>query len=90
MFSLIGPLGGPEILIILVLVLVLFGAKKLPEAGRSIGQGMREFKHGVTGKGGDDEPEQIERPAKVDATTTEADRSPAERPRAGTAGDSTS
>jgi sec-independent protein translocase protein TatA len=37
-------LGPPEIFVILVLLLVLFGAKRLPELGRSIGQGMREFR----------------------------------------------
>ncbi len=48
-----GPLGFWEILIILVVLLLLFGAKRLPEMGRSLGRGMREFKEAVTGK--DDE-----------------------------------
>ena len=37
-------LGPSEIFVILVLLLLLFGAKRLPELGRSIGQGMREFR----------------------------------------------
>jgi len=37
-------LGPTEIFIILVLALLLFGAKRLPELGRSIGQGMKEFR----------------------------------------------
>jgi sec-independent protein translocase protein TatA len=37
-------LGPTEIVIILVLALLLFGAKRLPELGRSLGQGMREFR----------------------------------------------
>jgi sec-independent protein translocase protein TatA len=37
-------LGFPEILIILFVILLLFGAKKLPELARGLGQGMREFK----------------------------------------------
>lgn len=37
-------LGPTEIFVILVLLLLLFGAKRLPELGRSIGQGMREFR----------------------------------------------
>jgi len=37
-------LGGQEIAIILVLVLILFGAKKIPEIMRGLGQGIREFK----------------------------------------------
>jgi sec-independent protein translocase protein TatA len=44
-----GPLSWPEILIILVVLLLLFGAKRLPEMGRSLGRGMREFKDAVTG-----------------------------------------
>jgi sec-independent protein translocase protein TatA len=36
-------LGGPDLLIILLIVLVLFGAKKLPELARGMGQAMREF-----------------------------------------------
>jgi len=40
-------LGPPEIFVILVLLLLLFGAKRLPELGRSIGQGMREFRKSV-------------------------------------------
>ncbi len=42
----IGPL---EIVLLLLLALLLFGAKRLPEIGRSLGSGMREFKDSVTG-----------------------------------------
>jgi sec-independent protein translocase protein TatA len=42
----IGPL---EIVIVLVIVLVIFGPKRLPDLGRSLGRGMREFKDSVTG-----------------------------------------
>ncbi len=38
-----------ELMIILLAVLLIFGAKRLPEMGRSLGKGMREFKEGVTG-----------------------------------------
>ena len=41
-------LGGPEIIIVLALGLVLFGAKKLPELGKGLGQGIREFKKGTS------------------------------------------
>ena len=44
----IGPL---ELAIILVIALVIFGPKRLPELGRSLGTGMREFKDSITGKG---------------------------------------
>ena len=43
----IGPL---ELVLILLVVLLLFGAKRLPELGRSLGSGMKEFKDSVTGK----------------------------------------
>jgi TatA/E family protein of Tat protein translocase len=39
----IGNLGGPDLFIILLIVLVLFGAKKLPDLARSLGQSMNEF-----------------------------------------------
>ena len=48
----IGPL---EIIILLVIVLVIFGPKRLPELGRGLGKGMREFKDSVTGKDNDDD-----------------------------------
>ncbi len=43
-----GNLGFTEILIILLVVLLLFGAKRLPEVGASIGKGIREFKRSLT------------------------------------------
>jgi len=46
-------IGLPEILILLVIVLLIFGPKKLPELGRSLGRGMREFKDSITGKDDD-------------------------------------
>ena len=42
-------IGAPEIAIILVIVLLIFGPKRLPDLGRSLGSGMREFKDSVTG-----------------------------------------
>jgi sec-independent protein translocase protein TatA len=50
--------GPLEIVIVLVIVLVIFGPKRLPDLGRSLGRGMREFKDSVTGK--DKEREQLE------------------------------
>ncbi|MCK5149175.1 twin-arginine translocase TatA/TatE family subunit [bacterium] len=40
----IGSLGMPELLIILVVILLLFGAKRLPELAKGLGRGIREFK----------------------------------------------
>jgi len=38
-------LGGPEIMVIIILALVLFGGNKLPEIGRTVGKTMREFRN---------------------------------------------
>lgn len=51
-----GSVGWPQLLIVLVIVLVIFGAKRLPEIGRSLGAGMREFKDSITGKELPEEP----------------------------------
>lgn len=51
----IGPL---ELAIVLVIALVIFGPKRLPDLGRSLGSGMREFKDSITGK--NDEEEKLE------------------------------
>jgi len=57
----IGPL---EIIIVLVIVLVIFGPKRLPDLGRSLGRGMREFKDSVSSKDkGADELDAPETPA---------------------------
>ena len=45
-----GPIGLPQILIILLIVLLIFGAKRLPEIGSSLGKGIRSFKSSVTGE----------------------------------------
>ena len=45
--------GPVEIIIVLVIVLLIFGPKRLPDLGRSLGRGMREFKDSVTGKDDD-------------------------------------
>ncbi|MBJ7472274.1 MAG: twin-arginine translocase TatA/TatE family subunit [Solirubrobacteraceae bacterium] len=66
------PLGPTELIIILVILLLLFGAKRLPELGRSLGGGMREFKDSVTNRGDDDkQPQAIEprRESPVQPTT---------------------
>ena len=51
------PLGiGPlELIIVLVIALVIFGPKRLPDLGRSLGTGMREFKDSITGSSKDDD-----------------------------------
>ncbi len=58
------PIGAPEIIIILIIALIVLGPKKLPEVGRSVGKGMREFKDSFTGSN-DDEPEEVARVAET-------------------------
>ena len=49
-------IGFPELMIVLVIALIVLGPKKLPEVGRSLGKGMREFKDSIAGiTEGDDE-----------------------------------
>ncbi len=70
----IGPL---EIAIVLIIVLVIFGPKRLPGLGKSLGTGMREFKESVTGGGKnddhDDEDEDAPRLSKPSAADHAAD-----------------
>ena len=47
MLAFIKNIGGPELIIILVVVLLLFGAAKLPQLARSLGASAKEFKKGV-------------------------------------------
>ena len=77
------PTPGPlEIIIVLIIVLVIFGPKRLPDLGRSLGRGMREFKDSVTGK--DKEHEQLDsvktvgdnpEPASTTSTTSPREQS---------------
>jgi len=48
-------IGIWELLILLLVLLLVFGPKRLPEMGRQLGKGMREFKDSVTGDGKDDD-----------------------------------
>jgi sec-independent protein translocase protein TatA len=67
-----------HIVLLLLIALLLFGGKRLPEIGRSLGSGMREFKDAVTGNHPDkDDPQPELPPAEPSATHTSA--TPAER-----------
>ena len=50
-------IGPMELIIVLALALLILGPKRLPDAGRSLGRGMREFKDSITGR--DQRPEEL-------------------------------
>jgi len=70
-------IGLPEVLLVLAIVLIIFGPKRLPALGRSLGSGMRNFKESVTGRHDDDDDEDEERP---ELTKAEADAKAGDRP----------
>jgi sec-independent protein translocase protein TatA len=54
-------IGPTELIIVLVIALIVLGPKRLPQAGRSLGQGMREFKDSLTGASRAEQNETIDR-----------------------------
>jgi sec-independent protein translocase protein TatA len=65
-FSQIGPM---EIILVLVVALLVLGPKRLPEAGRSIGKGMREFKDSISGITKDEDPHDLKAAAAPERET---------------------
>ena len=57
---LLGVIGGPELAVIIVALLILFGGKKIPELMRGLGQGIKEFKEGQSGTSKEDKPAQCD------------------------------
>ena len=50
-----GNIGLPEILVVLVIALIIFGPKRLPELGKSLGKGIREFRGSISGDHDDED-----------------------------------
>jgi sec-independent protein translocase protein TatA len=67
-----GWIGPWELAILLIVVLLVFGPKRLPEMGRSLGKGMREFKNSITGK--DEDRPELPAPAREDRVQAAAPR----------------
>jgi sec-independent protein translocase protein TatA len=61
----VGPL---ELVVVLIIALVIFGPKRLPELGRSMGKGIREFRGSLSGKGDDDDDEESSKPAAIESS----------------------
>ena len=81
----LGNLGFPEIMIILVIVLLLFGAKRIPEIAGSMGKGIKEFKKNINEatREIDDSPPRYDNrlnPSDVDSKRSTADRVEENRP----------
>lgn len=62
-----GSLGGTELIIALVIILLLFGAKRIPELAKGLGSGVREFRKGARGEG------EVEKDAKGEELTAGAE-----------------
>jgi len=56
----IGGLGATEIILILVVLLLFFGGKRIPELARGLGKGIREFKDASSGKNTDEQKKEID------------------------------
>jgi sec-independent protein translocase protein TatA len=51
----LGPVGPTELLLIVLIVVIIFGARRLPELGKSLGEGIKNFKKSISSKERDDE-----------------------------------
>jgi sec-independent protein translocase protein TatA len=71
-------IGPMELAIVLVIALIVLGPKRLPEVGRSLGKGIREFRDSINSIGGDDDDDDddVEEPPKELATTAAAAAAP--------------
>ncbi len=60
-------LGTPELVIILLIVVVLFGGARLPALGKGLGQALRSFKKGITGSGEEETESDVKKPEKLES-----------------------
>jgi sec-independent protein translocase protein TatA len=74
-------IGAPELIIILVIVLLLFGSTRLPKLARSLGEASKEFKKGINERDGEEKPAAVDPDEPVTMTRAELDAMLAERER---------
>jgi sec-independent protein translocase protein TatA len=70
MGEMLGNIGPLEIAIVLIIALIVFGPKRLPELGNSLGRGIREFKETVTGEKKDDDDDDVKAISASQTTAT--------------------
>jgi TatA/E family protein of Tat protein translocase len=73
----LGNIGPLEIIVVLIIALVVFGPKRLPELGSSLGRGIREFRGAVTGDKSSESAKELDSPAPTSSAGEPAE--PAER-----------
>lgn len=79
MGEMLGNIGPLEIIVVLIIALVVFGPKRLPELGNSLGKGIREFRDSVTGDKDDEkDDDDVKALSTTQATAATATEAPAE------------
>ena len=71
MGSMLGNIGPLEIVVVLIIALIVFGPKRLPELGRSLGKGIREFRGSLGGDDDDDEADRASSPPEIEPSRGE-------------------
>jgi len=70
-----GSIGAPELIVIALIALLLFGAGRIADIGKGLGQGIKNFKQGLKEAGDDDDDSKDEKPAKAEKKSEKAEKS---------------
>jgi sec-independent protein translocase protein TatA len=60
----LGPVGPTELILIILIIIIIFGARKLPELGKSLGEGIKNFRKSISSKEKESPPDKPQPPAK--------------------------